>query len=155
MAENEPVSAHIDIKDRGALREGGWQIEQSQYSSEPMLILGKVGDQERGRLNASLKVTREFDSGSGGYVETGRHINLGNIRVQSKHRLRGIGEAMLAELENQAKLFGAEKISGKVNDSDAKDTPGLLEFYRKNGFTVGKSGAGWEVVKILKSRALH
>jgi GNAT superfamily N-acetyltransferase len=155
MQERKPVSAQINNRSRSALREGGWQTEQIQYSSEPMLILGTVGDQERGRLNASLRVTRKFDSETGNYVETGRDINLGNIVVQPTHRRRGIGSAMLAELDRQARLFGAEKISGKVNDSAEKETPGLLEFYRKNGFTVGKSGEGWEIVKILSHKALH
>lgn len=155
MLERVSVSAQINNKDRRALRDGNWQTEQIPHTSEPIIIIGRVGELESGRLYASLRVMREFNSETDSYLETERHINLGNIHVQPNHRRKGIGSAMLAELDNQARLSGAEKISGTVNDSDEKETPGLLEFYRKNGFTVGKRDEGWEIVKIFSHKALH
>ncbi|MFC1710063.1 GNAT family N-acetyltransferase [Patescibacteria group bacterium] len=155
MTENDRIYANIDIKHRGVLRKGSWQTEQRQYSSEPILIIGKVGDEKRGTINASLKVEREFDYETESYVEATRYINLGNISVQPKHRHKGLGSAMLKELDNQAGLFGAEKITGNVAPSDIEETPSLLEFYKKNGYAVGERDGGWTVVKIFKQRALH
>jgi ribosomal protein S18 acetylase RimI-like enzyme len=147
--------AQIDNDSRSALRRGYWQQEQLPISSEPILIIGRIGDQERGKINASLKVVRKFDPSTGRFVEQERYINLGNISVQPNHRLKGVGCAMLEELDGQAELFGAEKISGNVAASDEEDTPGLLGFYKKNGYTVGEKDGGWVVVKVFKHRALH
>ncbi len=149
------IIAQIDNGSRSSLREGISQEEQLPRSSEHILITGMIDGEEKGKLNASLVVRRIFDEETGDYVESTRVINLGSIEVRPKYRHQGLGTAMLAEIERQARLFGAERISGKVTDTDVRETPNLLGFYRGNGFTPNKVCEGWVITKPLSSRALH
>jgi len=149
MPEISPVSAQIDSKSATVLYGGVWESEQQLRTSEPIFIIGKIGGEGKGKIAASLIVKRKVDSGGGDYEEESRIVNIGDIRAQSKFRKMGLGKAMLVELERVAKRVGVSKMTAKVTDSDVKETPWLLEFYKKRGFEAVEKGDGWEIFKLL------
>lgn len=111
--------------------------------------MGMVGAEEKGKISASFIVRREFDDGDGKYKEADKIINIGDIQIQPGFKGKGLGKTMLMELEKVARQLGASKMVGKVTTSDLKETPWLLEFYKKRGFEVQERNAGWEITKSL------
>lgn len=51
-------------------------------------------------------------------------------------RQRGLGAAMLRYVIVKAEALKVEAISGFITSDDLRETPCLLEFYEKHGFTV-------------------
>ena len=149
MSETVSTGAMIDGKSATALFDGDWENEQKARSSEPIFIIGTINGEERGKISASFIVRREVDLGSGDYEEKSRVVNIGDIQVQPKFRKGGVGKTMLAELERVAKRVNASQMVAKVTDSDVKETPWLLEFYKKRGFEATEKGDGWEIAKLL------
>ena len=62
---------------------------------------------------------------------------LGDIQITDKtYRHRGLGTTMLRKLFEIARDNGAKYIEGIVVARDIADTPGLLDWYRREGFVV-------------------
>jgi GNAT superfamily N-acetyltransferase len=140
----EQITAQADEALINSLKERSWQEDQSLESSEPIIIIGAINGEKRGKLSASLLVEKRLDKKTGNYSECSRMIDLGDIEVDQEHRRQGLGTTMLSELERQAIMLKATKISGKITDGDEKETPGLLGFYRGNGYVVKKAGNEWK-----------
>ena len=69
-------------------------------------------------------------------------------------RGNGIGQALLSELITLAKQNRAYSISGNVTEDDVIQSPFLLNWYQKNGFTVSTPIEG-ELVKGKYSVSLE
>ncbi len=52
---------------------------------------------------------------------------------------RGLGSAMLNFIIESAQAMGMSEIRGRITGDDLKETPHLVEFYRKHGFIVNDS----------------
>jgi GNAT superfamily N-acetyltransferase len=149
MLEKDLPSAQIFESSAENLFGGEWEGELLFRSRERILIEGKLGEKVGGKLAASFVVSRDYDEETNGFVEVGRAVDIGDLMVYKGFRGKGLGKAMLAELERVSNRVGASEIRGKVTDSDVAETPWLLKFYEDRGFTVEPRGAGWEIRKVL------
>jgi len=57
-------------------------------------------------------------------------------------RQRGLGSAMLQYIIAKAEKLKVDAISGFVTSDDLQETPYLLKFYEKHGFTVRRTSQG-------------
>lgn len=77
------------------------------------------------RRIAYLWCTREDD-----------RLMLEDFQVEPGYRRRGIGSQLLKVVLDTADRAGIRVISGKVTADDLKNTPGLLDWYERNGFVI-------------------
>lgn len=67
----------------------------------------------------------------------------------------GIGSRLLAAFISEARKLGIREIWGSVQDGDVMQTPHLLDFYQKHGFSITepdaecKGHAKWKIVMRL------
>lgn len=66
----------------------------------------------------------------------------------------GIGKRLLREVIQQARLMGARELFGKVVESDLKNSPGLLDWYAREGFEIGEPIEG-DMIPHMKSIVMN
>ena len=82
-------------------------------------------------------------------------FNILGIRLQANFRGLGIGSRLLNEFIAEARKLGIREIWGSVRDGDTKQTPHLLDFYKKHGFSITDPDAEcldiakWKIVMRL------
>jgi len=154
MVEEEPLSIQLNKDSEEILHNQVWQGEKKTYSSEFLFIKGKVGGEEKGQVFADLIIQREYDPSIHTFKELERLVNILRIDVFPNFRRKGLGTKMMEKLEGIAQKFGASRIEGIVYASKIKETPGLLNFYRKNGFKIERKwqqGYKYKVIKLLQN----
>ena len=74
---------------------------------------------------------------------------------QANFRGLGIGSRLLRAFIDAARKLGIREIWGSVQDGDVKQTPYLLDFYKKHGFSITEPDdectdiASWKIVMRL------
>ncbi len=125
MTEREQVTAIINDESSQVLSDRAWETEQEYHSIEPITILGTVGEQAGGTLNASIVVRRHYDPGTEIFTEDSRVVEIGNLTVNEGYGNRSLEEAMIAELERVSMEAGASEIRGAVTNDDLSQIPEL------------------------------
>lgn len=143
------ISVKVDEKSELVFSDRTWQKEQTSRSSEPVILRGLVDGQQKGSLSASFEIKRRFDPQTGSFEEESRLVELPSISVWPGYQKRGLGAAMLEEIERLARHFGASKMQGKLGAADLEEKPWLKDFYIKRGFELEPKGAGYKLSKSL------
>ena len=77
---------------------------------------------------------------------------LADIRVEPPYRACGLGTLLITMAKRYARDFEARRIVGWVPHPDLAETPHLLEWYKRQGFTVkrpSESGAAADLDLVL------
>ena len=76
-------------------------------------------------------------------------LHLADVNIlNSQHRGKGIGSALLQEVIVYARKQNARIISGWVAAHDAEENPNLFDWYRRRGFQVVLERDGISVAKL-------
>lgn len=82
-------------------------------------------------------------------------VTLFGSCLQANFRGLGIGSRLLRAFVDEARKLGIREIWGSVHDGDATQTPHLLDFYKKHGFSITDPDAEclvtakWKIVMHL------
>jgi GNAT superfamily N-acetyltransferase len=71
-----------------------------------------------------------------GWDENSKDIDLGDVFIVTKYRNRGIGTAFLQWFIQILRNQGAKCITGFVHPEDWEKLSSLVDWYKRNGFTV-------------------
>ncbi len=129
------LEIELDPDSEEALADQSWATEWGR--NEKSFVLYPTFQGERCGILAGGFVAKKDDTT--GSVD--RYIRLGNVEVnptlrQPAIRKKGIGSALLTDMEDYAKRFGATRIVGDISADDLKETPSLIRFYEKRGYTI-------------------
>lgn len=132
------------------VEEAGWEDLGFQVTKKFRLD-AELNGTNYGHIRAEKRIKKTWDTAN---KERDRYVYLSHIFVETK-REHGIGSSLLAEMEKNAREFGASRIEGKVYKSDIDKTPGLLDFYRRRGYEVtlvDPDKETYRIEKILQAR---
>ncbi len=148
------VEAQITDNTAYIFDDRSWENELRNNLFETIQIEGLLDGTKVGLATATFSIKKEFNISSNQYEERDRYVYLARIDVDSNqgtkvNRRRGVGTAILAELERRARRFGAKRIDGQISASDIQTQPWLPNFYTQNGFQLEAEGSGFKIIKQL------
>lgn len=141
-----------------------WIERSDMQLTQKLRLVAQKDGYSYGKLTAEKRIER---NPANPLTEKERYVYLATLLVQgggneenyfpkakkqAPHgmRKRGIGSALLQELENQAREFGATRIEGRVINADIIITPDLLSFYQKRGYVITPIENMYKIENLLE-----
>jgi GNAT superfamily N-acetyltransferase len=124
---HEPFTSYMLLDKAGSVYD---MFVHSEYPLEWPMYLDDRGRQNKKEPAGLIQL-------SGWSRERPDNLVIENIQiVEPAHRHQGLGTAMLRKLLDIARENGVKHIQGRVVENDIRETPGLLDWYRREGFSV-------------------
>jgi GNAT superfamily N-acetyltransferase len=121
----------------------------SEVTAQSVNYSAFYGKNRLGFLYGIFFIHAESDGYGMEYIEEGRSVKIGDLKVGEKYRRHGIGKRLLGSLESDAKLFGASELFGVVTQEDLQESLWLPEFYERCGYQVKDENGFLELLKRI------
>lgn len=116
--------------------------EQQVYRNNQFHLRTTRGGTETGRTAATLELQRDEH----GIVSNRTRLNF--IEVHPPYRGQGHSDAMLDEVEQQARRYGSTEVYGAFEPTEAREHARVM--YERNGYLFRPHGSALEVYKPLE-----
>lgn len=147
---------HVDDHAERGLTDTSWQERRVRHGDpieKDFHLYPEFNGERCGAVTASYVVIKN------GNAIIDRYVHLANIDVtptdaQPEIRGKGIGSALLIELEKYARRFRASRIQIVISTQGLRNMPNLPDFYRNRGFQLtqivpGSEHGGFKGIKPL------
>jgi GNAT superfamily N-acetyltransferase len=116
--------------------------ERHAYTNDHFLLRTVRADRETGLASATIQIERDNDA----HVIRNR-TKIHEMTVHPQFRGEGLGDALIGQIELQARRYGSTEIYGAFDPQG--DPERVRAFYRRNGFAFRHTPESEQVYKIL------